>query len=128
MHLHPFSNNKFAFPRCARNGKRRLWLTRYVGSGSTGNVWQCRFDASVDLFAAKIVEVLRPTDADNRQRLHNEFRAYHILEKAYKSGKLPDRIAPRCYGAFECKYVSVLILDLCDGVLGEWGELSDPER
>lgn len=128
MYLHPFSNNVLALPQCPKNGKRRLWLTRFVGSGSTGNVWQCRFDDSVDLFIAKIVEVLRPADADNRQRLHNEFNIYLALEKAYQAGQLRDRITPRCYGAFEGDGVNVLILDLCDGILNEWGELSDPER
>ncbi|KAF5379222.1 hypothetical protein D9615_005925 [Tricholomella constricta] len=128
MHLRPFSDNMLALPQCATNGKRRLWLTRFVGSGSTGNVWQCRFDDSVDLFIAKVVEVLRPADADNRKRLHNEFDVYLTLEKAYQSGQLRDHIAPRCYGAFEGDGVDVLILDLCDGVLNEWGELSDPEK
>ncbi|KIL58963.1 hypothetical protein M378DRAFT_27259 [Amanita muscaria Koide BX008] len=128
MRLRPFSNNILALPQCADNGKRRLWLTRFVGFGSTGNVWQCRFDDSVDLFIAKIVEVLRHADADNRQRLRNEFKIYLTLEKAYQSSQLDDRIAPRCYGAFKGDGVDVLILDLCDGVLDEWGELSDPER
>ncbi|KAM6496456.1 hypothetical protein JOM56_009162 [Amanita muscaria] len=128
MHLRPFSNNILALPQCANNGKRGLWLTRFVGFGSTGNVWQCRFDDSVDLFIAKIVEVLRRADADNRQRLRNEFKIYLTLEKAYQSSQLHDRIAPRCYGAFKGDGVDVLIFDLCDGVLNEWGELSDPER
>ncbi|KIL55381.1 hypothetical protein M378DRAFT_634291 [Amanita muscaria Koide BX008] len=128
IHLHPFSNNMLALPQCAKNGKRRLWLTRFVGSGSTGNVWQCRFDGSVDFFIVKIVEVLRRADANKRQRLHDEFNIYLTLEKGYQSRQLHDRIAPRCYGAFEGDRVAVLILDLCDGVLNEWGELSDPER
>jgi hypothetical protein len=44
VHLHPLSNNTFVPPQCAHNGygKRRLWLTRLIGFGSTGNVWQCR--------------------------------------------------------------------------------------
>jgi hypothetical protein len=128
MYLHPFSNNVLALPQCAKNGKRRLWLTRFVGSGSTGNVWQCRFDDSTDLFAAKTVEVLCRADADSRQRLHNEFNIYLALEKAYQSRQLHHRIAPRCYGAFEGDGMVVLILDLCDDILNEWGELSDPER
>ena len=85
-------------------------------------------DGSVDFFIAKIVEVLRRADADNRQRLHNEFNIYLTLEKAYQSRQLHDRIAPRCYGAFESDGMAVLILDICDGVLKEWGDLSDPER
>ncbi|KAF8344431.1 hypothetical protein F5887DRAFT_1272389 [Amanita rubescens] len=117
IHLHPFSNNMLALPQCAKNGKRRLWLTRF-----------CHFDGSVDFFIAKIVEVLRRTDAGNRQRLHDEFKIYLALEKAYQSRQPHDRIAPHCYGAFEGDGVAVLILDLCDGVLNEWGELSDPER
>ncbi len=117
-----------ALPHCAKNGNRRLWLTRFVGSGSTGNVWQCCFDGSVDFFIAKIVEVLRRADTDNRQRLHDKFNIYLTLEKAYQSHQPHDRIAPRCYGAFEGDTVAVLILDLCDGVLNEWEELNDPER
>ena len=117
-----------ALPHCAKNGNRRLWLTRFVGSGSTGNVWQCCFDGSVDFFIAKIVEVLCRADTDNRQRLHDKFNIYLTLEKAYQSHQPHDRIAPRCYGAFEGDTVAVLILDLCDGVLNEWEELNDPER
>jgi hypothetical protein len=86
-----------------------------VGFGSTGNIWEFRFDDSDNLFAAKIVEVLRPNNADRRQRLR--FNIYLALEKAYRSGQLRDRIAPRCYGAFEGDGIDVLILDLCDGVL-----------
>ena len=117
-----------ALPQCAKIGKRRLWLTRFVGAGSTGNVWQCRFDGSVDFFVAKIVEVLRRADADIRQRLHDEFNIYLTLEKAYQSCQPHDRIAPRCYGAFQGDGVAVLILDSCDGVLNELGGLTDPER
>ena len=68
-----------ALPQCAKNGKRRLWLTRFVRSRSTGSVWQCRFDGSVDFFIAKIVEVLRRAGADKRQRLHDEFNIYLTL-------------------------------------------------
>jgi hypothetical protein len=103
-------------------------LTRFVGFGSTGNVWQCHFDNSDDLFAVKIVELLHRSDADSRQRLHNEFYVYLRLEEAYQSGQLPDRIAPHCYGAFEGDGVDVLILELCDGILRAWAELSDSER
>jgi hypothetical protein len=128
VHLHALLNNALVLPQCARNGKRRLWLTRFIGSGSTGNVWQCRSDDSDDSFAIKIVELLRHSDADKRQRLHNEFNVYLTLEKAFQSGQLRDRIAPRCYGAFEGDGVDVLILDLCDDNLKEWDELSASER
>ena len=50
------------------------------------------------------------------------------MEKVYHSGQLRDRIAPRCYGAFKGNRVNVLILDLCEGVLNQGGELSAPER
>jgi hypothetical protein len=80
------------------------------------------------LFAIKIVELLRRSDAASRQRLHNEFEIYLSLEEAYQSGKLPDRITPHCYGAFEGDAMDVLILELCDGILREWDELSDSER
>jgi hypothetical protein len=72
--------------------------------------------------------VLSPSDADSRQRLRSEFEAYLILDKAYRSGQLHDRIAPRCYGAFKGKHVDFLILDLCVSVLNDWGELNASER
>ncbi|KIM80579.1 hypothetical protein PILCRDRAFT_73114 [Piloderma croceum F 1598] len=128
MHLYTMSNNTLVLPQCARNSKPRLWLTRFVASGSTGNAWQCRFDNSDDLFTAKIVEVLHRSDADSRQRLRNEFNVYLILDEVYQSGRLCDHIAPRCYGAFEGNTVDVLILDLCDGILNAWDELSASER
>ena len=55
-------------------------------------------------------------------------RSPYWLEEAYQSGKLPHRIAPHCYGAFEDDVVDVLILELCDGILSEWDELNDKER
>jgi len=79
------------------------------------------------LFATKIVEVLRRSDADSRQQLHNEFNVYLILDEAYQSERLHNRIAPHCYGAFEGNAVDVLILDLCDGILNAWDELSASE-
>ena len=81
---------------------------------------------SHDLFAIKVVEVLCPSDASSR-RLRNEFNVYLALDRAYRSGQLRDRIAPR-YGAFKGNRVDVLILDLCEGTLNQWGELSAPER
>ncbi|KAM6493292.1 hypothetical protein JOM56_011426 [Amanita muscaria] len=128
VHLHSMSNNTLVLPQCARSSKQRLWLTRFKASGSTGNVWECRFDNCDDLFAVKVVEVLRPSDAGSRQRLRNEFSVYLTLEKAHQAGQLRDRIAPRCYGAFKGNRMDVLILDLCDGILHEWGDLSAPER
>ena len=121
------SNNTPAFPQCAES-KQRLWLTRFVASGSTGNVWECLFDNRDDPFAVKVVEVLLPSDAGSRQRLHNEFNVYLTLDTAYHSGQLGDRIAPRCYGAFKGNRVDVLILDLCKGTLNQWEELHAPER
>jgi hypothetical protein len=122
------SNNTLVLPECNGNSKRRLWLTRCIGSGSTGSVWQCRFDNSDDSFAVKIVEVLRRSDTDRQKRLHNEFNTYLTLDEAYQSGNVCDRIAPRCYGAFEGNGVDLLILDLCDGNLNDWDELSRSER
>ena len=123
------SNNTLALLLCVKSGKQRLvWLTRFVGSGSTGNAWECRFDDCDDLFAAKVVEVLRPSDADSRQRLRNEFKVYLTLDRAYHSGQLHDPVAPRCYGAFKGNHVDLLILDLCEGILNEWVELSISER
>ena len=60
--------------------------------------------------------MLRPSDAGSRQRLRNEFNVCLTLEKAYHSGELRDRNAPRCYGAFKGNRVDVLILDLCEDI------------
>ena len=129
MDLHTFPNNTLALPQCSGSEKPRLWLTQFSGVGSTGNVWQCHFDNGDDPFAIKIVELLRRSDADCQQRLRNEFSVYLTLEKVYQSGQLPDRITPRCYGAFEGDGIVVLILELCDGtILREWNELNDSER
>jgi hypothetical protein len=117
------SNNTLVIPGSEKNGQRRLWLTRFIGFGSTGKVWQSRFDNSDDSFAVKIVELLYPSDIDSRQRLRNEFNVYLIIEAAYQSRRLRDHITPRCYGAFEGDGVDVLVLDLCDGILNSWDEL-----
>ena len=102
-----------------------LWLTQFLGRGSTGNVWKCHFDNSEDSFAIKIVEL----NADSQQHLRYEFSVYLILEKAYESGQLRDRITPRCYGAFEGDDIVVLILELCNGtILKEWNELNEAVR
>ncbi|KAI0294177.1 hypothetical protein BC826DRAFT_1012766 [Russula brevipes] len=126
--LYTMPNNVFTIPPWAREDKLRLWFTRFIASGSTGSVWQCRFNTSNDSFAAKIVEMLRPSDTEKRQRLRNEFKTYLILEEAYQSGRLHDPIAPRCYGAFEGSRMDVLILDLCDGILNSWDDLSASGR
>jgi hypothetical protein len=80
------------------------------------------------MLAIKVVEVLCRSDAASRQRLRSEFEIYLSLEEAYQSGKLPDRIAPHRCGAFEGDAMDVLILELCDGILGKWDELNDLER
>ncbi|KIM76170.1 hypothetical protein PILCRDRAFT_98772 [Piloderma croceum F 1598] len=109
VRLYTMANNTLILPGCAGHSKSRLWLTCFVASGSTGNIWECCFDNCDDLFAAKILNV------------------YLILDKAHQSGQLHDRIALRCYGAFEGNGVDILILDLCNGVLNAWDELSTSE-
>lgn len=111
-----------------RTGKQCLWLTHFLGLGSTGRVWKCHFDKNDGLYAIKIVEQLCSSDTDSRKRLLNEFKVYLILEAAYQSKQLCDRITPHCYGAFEGDGVDALILDLCDGVLNSWDGLSASER
>ncbi|KAI9464522.1 hypothetical protein BJY52DRAFT_1145192 [Lactarius psammicola] len=130
VHLHSLPNNRFAPPQCAEkgNGKQRLWLTRLMGYGSTGNVWQCRFDNGDGLFAIKVVELLRKSDVERQRRLCNEFEVYLTLEMAYQSGQLRDRITPHCYGAFGGDGTDVLILELCDGTINSWDELNISER
>ncbi|KAH9050748.1 hypothetical protein EDB84DRAFT_1258875 [Lactarius hengduanensis] len=130
VHLHPLSNNIFILPHCTENGNvnRRLWLTRLIGFGSTGNVWQCYFDNSDGFFATKVVELLRKSDVERQRRFCQEFGVYLTLEMAYQSGQLRDRITPHCYGAFRGDGVDVLILELCGGTLKGWGELDISER
>ncbi len=130
VHLHPLPNNTFVLPHYAenRNRKRRLWLTRLIGFGSTGNVWQCHFHKSDGLFAIKVVELLRRSDVDRRQRFYNEFEVYLTLEMAYHSGQLGDRITPHCYGAFEGDGINVLVLELCGDTLKSWGDLDLSEQ
>jgi len=130
VHLRPLPNNTFVLPHCAENGngKRRLWLTRLIGFGSTGNVWECYFDNSDRLFAIKVVELLRRSDVERRQRFYNEFEVYLKLETAYRSGQLRGRITPHCYGAFKGDGADVLILELCGGTLKNWDELNISER
>jgi hypothetical protein len=91
-------------------------------------VWECHFSDDTESFALKVAEVLRRSDAGRRERLRHEFGIYQILEDAYASGRLRSRIAPRCYGAFEGDRMDVLLLDLCDGELNTWEELSTSER
>lgn len=128
MHLYPLLNNTLALPVPNRTGKQRLWLTHFLGFGSTGRVWKCHFDNNDGLYAIKIVEQPCASDTNSRKRLLNEFKVYLILEAAYQSKQLCDRITPCCYGAFEGNGVDALILDLCDGVLNSWDGLSASER
>lgn len=107
------------------NKTPRLWLTRKIGYGSTGDVWEGSFDKSDTLFALKIVEVLCKSDVGRQQRLHNELEIYLLLEMAYQSGRLRDRITPRCFGAYEGNGV---LLELCDGALKSWDDLHSSER
>jgi hypothetical protein len=126
--LYTLSNNLLAILSCARNNKPCLWFTCFIAAGSTGTIWQCCFDTSHDSFAAKIIEVLCPSDTQKRQQLHNEFKIYLILDEAYQSGQLQDRITLRCYGEFMGRYMDVLILDLCNSILKSWDDLSASER
>ncbi|KAH9050591.1 hypothetical protein EDB84DRAFT_1584844 [Lactarius hengduanensis] len=97
IHLRPLLNNTLVLPHCAKNGK---------GYGSTGNVWQGRFDNSNNF-----------SDAERRQRLYDEFGSY-------ESGRLHKRITPRCYGAYKDDGLDALILELCDSTLKDWDELN----
>ena len=118
----------FGLPPIPHTGKQHLWLTRSLGHGSTGSVYQCHFDNVEKPFAAKVVEMLHSSDIEARNRLRNEFDVYITMEKAYQSGKLQNRIAPCCYGAFEGKFIDILILDLHNTVLDSWDHLKPKER
>ena len=75
-----------------------------------------------------MVEILRSSDSEARRRFHNEVDVYITLEKAYRSDQLQNRIAPRCYGAFEGKNIDVLILDRQDTIIDSWEHLTPEER
>lgn len=123
----PHTLNSLVLPLPFEKGnKQLLWLTHIIGSGATGNVWQCHFDNSDDLFAIKVVELLSRdrSDPEHQQCFCDELDTYLTLEMAYQSGKLHHYIAPHCYGAFQGHRINVLILELCDGVLGSWDELN----
>lgn len=125
--------NTYAHPLCIKNGnkKRRLWLTQFIGFGSTGHVWKCHLDDDDTLYAIKVVEPLRGSDEDiveHQERFYNEAKVYSMLEQAYESGKLLDRITPRFYGAFEGDGVCALIIELCNDTLQSWEGLSILER
>ncbi|KAH9017317.1 hypothetical protein EDB85DRAFT_2294896 [Lactarius pseudohatsudake] len=130
VHLHSLPNNTFVLPHYAENGnwKRRLWLTRHIGCGSTGNVWECHFDNSDDLLAIKVVKWRHRSDVERQQRFYNEFEVYLSLEIAYQSGQLRDRFTLHCYGAFEGDGTGVLILELCGDTLKDWDELNFSEQ
>jgi hypothetical protein len=126
--VRPFSNNPFNLPSILHTGKQSLWVTDSLGHGSTGSVYKCHFGKDEKPFAIKAVEMRRSSDIEARKRLRNEFEVYIAMEKAHRSGKLQDRIAPRCYGAFEGRFVDLLILDLHNAVLDSWDELNPEER
>ncbi|KAH9043887.1 hypothetical protein EDB85DRAFT_1855365 [Lactarius pseudohatsudake] len=126
IHLRSLPANTFVLPENGK-GTRRIWLTRHIGYGSTGSVWQGHFDNSNTLYAIKIVELLRSSDSELRQRLCNEFEVYLALEKAYKSGRLLDRITPHCHGAYSGDRLDALILELCNCTLEGWSDLSNSE-
>ncbi len=91
-------------------------------------MWECHFDNLGQPFAVKVVEALRSSDAEAKERFRNEREIYLKMEKAYQSGKLQDRIAPRCCGIFEGKSIDILILDLHENVLDSWEQLQPSER
>lgn len=91
-----------------------------------GVYWRClgsSFWYCDHMFAVKVVEMLRSSDAERRQRLRTKFNVYLTLEKKFKSEYLRDCIAPCCYGAFENDRMDIFILDLCDDILNSWEEL-----
>ena len=124
IRLHPWPNSIFGLPPIVHNDKQHLWLTRFIAHGSTGSVWKCHVKLP---FAVSVVEVLRSSDTEARNRFRNEFEVYLIMAKAYQSGKLQNRIAPHCYGAYEGKNIDVLMLDLHDNILDSWDQLQPPE-
>ncbi len=81
----------------------------------------------VQPFVIKTVKVLQASDTGARKQFRTEFEAYLMMEKAYQSGKLQNRIAPRCYSAFESKYIDILILNLHDNIPDSWEQLRTQE-
>ncbi|KAH8111596.1 hypothetical protein DFH11DRAFT_1512905 [Phellopilus nigrolimitatus] len=113
-----------------------LRLTRPLGHGTTGLVYECQLEAksAQDIpipraFAVKFVEVLKTEDESRRDRLRHEFGIYQILERACRQpGQLSKRIAPQCFGMFEGGNLSVLILELQGSALRKWEDLNQTEK
>ena len=82
----------------------------------------------VQPFVIKTVEVLQASDTGARKQFRTEFEAYLMMEKAYQSGKLQNCVAPHCYGAFESKYIDILILNLHNNIPNLWEQLQTQER
>jgi hypothetical protein len=102
---------------------RRIWITRLLGAGSTGGVYEGSLGGV--LFAVKVVEILgSPEDVAKRQRLRREFDMYARVERAYHSGELAERFAPRFFGAFRSKRMDALIMELHGDALSDWNDLS----
>jgi hypothetical protein len=80
------------------------------------------------ILAVKIVQILGPGDGPKRQRLQSEFGIYSLLELAFSSGKLAQRITPQCYGAFGSERLDALIMELNGYSLSEWDDLGSSER
>ena len=102
-------------------------MTHFLGHGSTGDVWECHFDDFEKPFAVKVVQVLHPSNIEARKQFRDEVDVYIILEKAYQSGQLRNRIAPGCYVAYEGSDIGVLILDLHNTTLDSWDHLTAQE-
>ncbi|KAF9529020.1 hypothetical protein CPB83DRAFT_295730 [Crepidotus variabilis] len=105
IHLRSMQNKELLLPQCIEGSNRRLFPTRFLGSGSTGNVRECRFDNSQELFAIKVVEELKKADK-----------------------KKENRIAPRCYGFYTSEGMYVLIVDKCDITSRHWKDLDVDEQ
>ncbi|KAH8103235.1 hypothetical protein DFH11DRAFT_1521133 [Phellopilus nigrolimitatus] len=113
-----------------------LRLTRPLGRGSTGLVYECRLEENTAqdnpgprTFAVKYVEVLKTKDESRRERLRHEFGIYQVLERAYsRFGKLSNRVAPQCFGMFENDSFSVLILELQGDAVRDWRDLNETEK
>jgi hypothetical protein len=125
VYLRSTSNHSIALSFPLEWG-RSVRITGLLGAGSTGSVY--RGSMGEKTLAVKIVEILSPEDDSKRQRLRSEFGIYSLLELAFSSGKLTQRIAPQFYGAFESQRLDALIMELHDSRLSTWDDLGSWER
>lgn len=115
----------------------RMQLHRFLGSGSTGDVYGATLDIDgIDIIKTNVALshvvklVTKDTSAENVMRisrLQNEFSMYQQIEKARLAGYSVESI-PRCYGLYESKYSYVLLLEYAGEPIQDFEQITSSGR